>query len=85
MKGYENNYEDYKITIKGGTDIYHAFQRGDITHIQWRNELGKPFMLAYTTRDVIQNLKEGKWVRVKSKKAQASFKRSTLFSFDDLD
>jgi hypothetical protein len=80
MKGNE----DYKITMKDGTDEYHVFQRGDLTHIRWRNELGKPFMLAYMTSEVIQRLKEGAWVRVKSKKERNASKSPNLFSIDDL-
>jgi hypothetical protein len=77
--------ELYKITLRGDNTKYPVVQCGEITSIQWKNENGNPFWLTYKTKYVIQNLREGKWVRVLSKKAQASFKRSTLFSFDDLD
>lgn len=82
MKGYES----YRITIKDrGTEQFNVLQRGDITHVMWKNESGRAFMLAYTTLDAIQYLKEGRWIRVSSKKARPSSKRNTLFSFDDLD
>ena len=80
MKGHET----YKIRIKDGTDEYQVYQRGDITHVQWRNELGKPFMLAYLTKEVIHRLKEGVWVRVNKNNKSEVLKSSNLFNLDDL-
>jgi len=80
MKGHET----YKIKIKDRTDDYLVHQRGDITHVMWKNESGRAFMLAYTTRDAIQYLKEGRWIRVPSKKKRDALKSNNLFNIDDL-
>jgi hypothetical protein len=79
-----NRKEHYKITVKGDTQEYQVVQNGDVTHVVWLNSLGKTFSLAYNTTTVIQHLKEGKWIRVKGKKAIAS-KPNNLFSFEDID
>lgn len=73
----------YKITIGGQDDqLFDVVQNGNITHVEFKTILGKPYTLPYLTKDVIQYLKEGKWKKVKSKRE--ALKSPNLFSLDDL-
>ena len=80
--------KQYKITLRGDENKveYDVWEQGDLTHVMWRDYLGKPFSLSYMTRDVIQYLKEGKWVKVPSKREieRDPKKAPNLFSLDDL-
>lgn len=81
--------KQYKITIRGdgNNHQYDVWEQGDITHVMWKNYKGVPFSLSYMTREVIQYLKEGRWVKVPSKREQSKIDHSlspNLFSLDDL-
>jgi len=75
----------YKIRVKGdiNNDEFDVWENGSITHVMWKNSNGAPFSLAYETKSAIQYLKEGRWIRVPSKK-QKALKSPNLFSFDDV-
>lgn len=79
----------YKIRVKGGgtleyNDEYDVWENGPVTHVMWRNDKGTPFSLAYQTRSVIQYLKEGRWIKVESKKEKKLSLSKNLFDLDDI-
>jgi hypothetical protein len=75
----------YKITTsdKPDAETFNVVEIGDVTWIRWKTNLGIPLDLSYDTRDVINNLRQGKWKKVSSKR-QKVLKSPNLFSLDDL-
>lgn len=74
--------KNYKIKVRGDDpkNVYNVWENGDVTHVTWKSDSGKSFTLAYTTKEVIHYLKEGRWIKVPSKRQMLL----NLFNIDEL-